>query len=87
MAECLLKLEAAPTSPDVVQRERMPERMEAALRRIESMFPAQFFDIPEHVAATEFRPISGDEDHRVSARPSAIEPVRLLKVGERRFSL
>jgi len=62
MAECFLKMKDASSSPDVVQRERVPECVQAPLRRIESQTPAQFFDIAEHVSATEFRPVPGDED-------------------------
>ena len=56
---------SSPASPDVVQRERVSEGMEASLRRIESKRPAQLFDITKNTSPTKFRPVPGDEHQRV----------------------
>src|SRR5580704_8838810 len=65
MAKGFLEMEDTPASPDVIQRKRMPECVQASLWRIEAKTAAQLFDIAENVATTEFRSIAGNEDHRV----------------------
>jgi hypothetical protein len=52
MAECLLKVEDASATSDVIQRERVPECVQASFWRIEAEAVAQLFDIPKDIAAS-----------------------------------
>ena len=65
MTERLLEMEDASASSDVVQCERVPECVQASLRRIETEFATELFDIAENVPATEFRSVPRHKDENV----------------------